>query len=171
MNMWPCWVLGMMMLLLVINSTYKNLIKVDFKAIFKFLRWMLFLTAIRVIVFKLAMPAKMIEELRQMAGFIPWQTTLGVFWEDACYGLPLVLMEKMYNKSSWYKFVRIPLLAMFMMSFGSGHIYQGLTGLLLAFYIPFSISMGKKYGFGTVMLCHIMYDMITLLSMKIILGS
>jgi hypothetical protein len=104
--------------------------------------------------------------------FIPWQTTLGVFWEDAVHALPLVLLGKMFANKTWYKIAKWPLLAAVMCSFGAGHLYQGvLAACMLSFYIPFSMKMGEKHGFGTVMLCHMMYDLITLLSIGWIVGA
>jgi hypothetical protein len=39
-----------------------------------------------------------------------------------------------------------------------GHSYQGPTGMI-TFIFPFiSFYYSKKYGAGTVMLCHILYD-------------
>ena len=172
MPLWPCWMLGIIMLCTVFNSKHRDLIRVDAMGVLKFLRWMVMLTAIRFVFLKFLAPESMIEQVKFMVHFLPWQATLGVFWEDACHTLPLVLLGRIFQKSKWYSRAATPLMLGVMLSFGSGHMYQGLlASVALAFYIPFSIKLGKKYGFGTVMICHILFDLITLLSFKAIVGA
>ncbi len=47
--------------------------------------------------------------------------------------------------------------------FGMGHAYQGMSAVVITMLYPFFISYryGRKVGFGTVMVCHILYDFIT----------
>jgi hypothetical protein len=171
MHMWPCWLIGILMLYAVWNSKYKNMLRVTPRAIVKFLLFMVFITICRVVAFRMLAPPEAIEQIKGIIHFLPWQTTLGVFWEDAAHSLPLVLMGKIFKKSKWYSYVSLPLLAMVMFSFGSGHMYQGLiASIAISFYVPFSMKMGEKHGFGTVMICHILYDMITLLSLGWMVG-
>ena len=85
--------------------------------------------------------------------------------------MPLVLASLMFQKSKMYSWLSKPLLVLVMLSFACGHIYQGLfPALAISLYIPVAMKMGKKYGFGTVMISHMLYDMSTLLSIRWMLG-
>ena len=171
-RMWPAWAMGLIMILLVKNSKHANILKVDKKGLFRFAKWMAVITLVRFIALRFLAPQELIDQLRQTVNFLPWQTTLGVFWEDMCHTVPLVILGRMYAKEKWYQRLRLPLMAMVMFSFGSGHMYQGaFASCLLSLYIPVTMKLGKKYGFGTVMLCHMFYDMATLLSLKWIVGA
>lgn len=166
-QMWPCWVAGMTMLYLVKNSSHSDLLRVDKAGLLKFAKLMLAITAIRFVVLKFLTPDMVLEQAKAIADMIPLPATLGVFWEDACHTLPLALAALLYSKDSWYRVLRIPMLLIVMLAFGSGHIYQGMIpAILLSFYIPFTLKLAKKYGFGTVMLCHMAYDLITLCTIK-----
>ena len=113
----------------------------------------------------------MLNELRQAVHFIPWQGTLGVFWEDAVHVFPLVLLARMYGEKLWFKIIRWPLLIATMIAFGAGHLYQGpIAACALSFYIILSMQQGQKNGFGTVIIAHTLYDLITLLSIAWMVG-
>lgn len=178
-ELWPNWLLGICMILLVLNSKYKNMLRVEIPALIEVVKFLIFISLIRMFVFHFIAGPETMAGIRAMANFIPWQATLGTPWEDACHGLPLAIIgascyAKRYYPSGlqwsheeWFKWVEKPLLFMVMMAFASGHLYQGIwQALAISFYIPFSIRMGTKYGFGTVMIGHIMYDMSTLLLFK-----
>lgn len=172
MQLWPCWVLGVFVIYQVWKSEHREILKVDFKALGTFLKWMLFITAVRFIGLKLVAPDGMVEDARQLVNFLPWQTTLGVFWEDAVYTMPLFLLGKIHAGKKWYERLKIPLLIVAMISFGAGHVYQGgIAAIALSLYLPWSMGMAKRYGYGTVMAGHVLYDMITLLSLKVMLGA
>ena len=103
---------------------------------------------------------------------IPWELTLSVFWEDSCHGLPVLLLQLFLGTDKKWKWaIHALCTAIVMVSFGLGHVYQGIfAACLISFYIPYSIKIGKQYGFGTVMLCHTLYDLTTLLSLKLLVG-
>lgn len=171
MQLWPCWMLGILMVYLTWKSQYKEVLRVDLKGILKFARLLLIITVARVVLLKLLAPPEMLDNIRNISHMIPWQAILGVFWEDACHTMPLVLAGMMWAGSKWYPILSKIALVVVMASFGSGHIYQGwLAAIGLSFYIPMTIKLGKKYGFGTIMLCHIAYDMSTLFTLKWIAG-
>lgn len=171
LQLWPCWALGLLMVYLTLASQYRNILRVEPKAIWKFLKFLGIITVLRFFMFKFLTPADTIESVRNVANLIPLGAVLGVFWEDAVHTMPLVLSGLMFAKSKWHKWLYKPAVAMVMMSFASGHIYQGvIPAAAISIYILVSINMGKKYGFGTVMICHMLYDMITLLSMRWMLG-
>lgn len=171
LQLWPCWMLGILMVYFTWSSKYKKLLKIDPKGLLKFAGYMVFISIFRFIIFKFLSSDAMIEQARSMAHFIPWQATLGVFWEDACHAMPLVIASLMFRRSKTYAWLAKPLLLLVMFSFGAGHVYQGLLpAFAISFYVPVTMNLAKKYGFGTTMLCHIMYDMTTLLSIRWMLG-
>ena len=103
---------------------------------------------------------------------IPWFLAFGVFWEDMLHALPLILLQKLIGtqKKTWP--IHILATAVIMASFGLGHTYQGaFAAFALSFYIPYSVQLGKKFGLGTVMICHILYDLSTILFLKFMLGA
>jgi membrane protease YdiL (CAAX protease family) len=83
-----------------------------------------------------------------------------VFWEDAVFTLPILFWERYSNPSKWLVY---PVLAASAIFFGMGHLYQGIMGGVMAAFYLFVISYGygKKHGLGTVMICHVLYDMLT----------
>lgn len=167
MQLWPYWALGVLMILLTYMSEYRKILEVKPKAILKFLGVLAMISIARILLVKYLMPEDVMESTRNMANLIPWQAVLGVFWEDACHSMPLVLLGLMFSKSKWYGWLSKILLLVAMLSFASGHIYQGLLpAAMISFYIPLSMKYGKEHGFGTVMICHILYDLVTILSFR-----
>lgn len=78
-----------------------------------------------------------------------------VWWEDACFVLPYLLAYHFFGKKS---FILFPVFVFTTFVFMQGHSYQGPAGML-TFIFPFtSFYYGRKYGAGTMMLCHIIYD-------------
>jgi hypothetical protein len=142
-------------------------------ALLKFIRFLLILTCYRIVLILVAKKYHIlgIEEQAKIITKLPWQVTLLTPWEDAVFGMPLVILDKLYSNTKLFRLWFYPLVAMSMISFGSGHAYQGfLSAALLALYIPYSIKYSKKFGVGTVMLCHIMFDLATILTFKFMLG-
>jgi hypothetical protein len=81
-------------------------------------------------------------------------------------------LARALGKDRWWKKGLIgAAIATVMVSFGLGHVYQGwAAAAMLSFYIPFTFKKGQEVGFGTVMLCHTLYDLATILVMKAFLG-
>lgn len=171
-GLFPFWCMGILMIVAVFFSEHRDLLRVSFKGLGKFLIAMGFLTVYRFVVFKFLAPPEMLENLRHAVHFLPWQGTLGVFWEDAVHVIPLVLLARTCADKLWYKIVKWPLLIMVMIAFGAGHLYQGpVAAAALSFYIILSMKQGQKNGFGTVMIAHVLYDLITLLSIAWMVGG
>lgn len=80
-----------------------------------------------------------------------------VGWEDVIFSLLLIfLAEKLLHK--W---IFVPVVVLSSLVFGAGHLYQGIfCAILLSFY-PYFISyrLGKKFGYATVILAHVTYDL------------
>lgn len=173
LSMWQYWAMGGAMLAATAYAGYSEFIRVEKKAVVKFAMFMALVTLWRLIsmTFLLKIPA--MRHAAENVTIIPIPATLTVFWEDACHGLPLLLVQTALGMDKLYKkIINYVILAVVMFSFGSGHLYQGTAAsLMLMLYIPYSIRFGKKYGFGTVMICHTLYDLLTIVTIKYSLGS
>lgn len=165
----PYWIMGIMMVFLTMRSENdRDLMRIQPKSLLKFARVMLMVTFYRCILMHFFPPTM------QSAGpvlQIPLWLTATVGWEDACHTLPLAIISRFLGDSKLAKLAMIPMTMMVMLSFGLGHVYQGiLPACMISFYIPIVTNLGKKHGFGTVMLCHMAYDFITLLTVRLFLG-
>jgi hypothetical protein len=167
----PCWLLGIWMIYFACAAGYGNMMRVDTKAVLKFLVWMIPITILRMLWLKFSMSQGGIGPTKDIVDMIPVASTLGVYWEDACFTLPLALFSLM-SSSKWEKYLSKILLVLTMLSFGSGHLYQGpLLACAISFYIPYTLKLSKKYGFGTIMVCHILFDFISLSAIKLLIGG
>jgi hypothetical protein len=137
----------------------RNTVRVQWNSVASFMGFMSLLTCIRLGVFSFlgqqgfAPPQVPIEILQTGV----WWFSL-VFWEDAFYVLPIFLAHK-YLRPLFAWIITIFL----SVYFGAGHVYQGLlvAGITMLYPYFLSYKFGKKYGFGTVMVCHILYDYVT----------
>lgn len=172
MRMFPYWVLGLIMLYTVWQSKHRDLLRVDYKSVAK---WIMFLGAItlyRIAVFKIFQGNEKLHEMTSGAMMIPWQATLTVFWEDMVHTVPIAIFARwLGNDKKWKKFVVGAAITLVMFSFGLGHVYQGaIAAAFLSLYIPFTYKKGQEIGFGTIMICHTLYDLVTILTIKSFLG-
>lgn len=170
LQMYPYWILGAVVLAATVKAGFKDLIRVEKKAVLNWVRFLFFITMYRIILFRL-FPGSWQESAKNIA-IIPWPLTLTVFWEDACHGLPLLILQKLIGTDKWWKWlIHGPLTALVMVEFGLGHVYQGIIpAMLLSLYIPYSIRLAKKFGFGTVMIGHTLFDLVTILTVKFLMG-
>lgn len=168
--MYPYWIAGALMIWATVKTGNKEAVRVEKKGIKEFCKFIFVITLYRILLFKLF--HNHFHDTAKAVTQIPWVLTLTVFWEDAMHGLPLLLIRNFIGNKWWSKPVNLLLTAVVMLEFGLGHVYQGvLSAVLLSFYIPYSVKMGKKHGFGTVMICHTLYDLTTVLSLKFLLGG
>ncbi len=171
MRMFPYWIMGFIMLYAVWNSKHRELLRVSWPALKKFTKIMVLLTVYRAVIFHFFGDQPLLKDQASGAMMIPWQSALTVFWEDACHGMPLVLLSRWLEGKKWAKWINRAAMAFVMVSFGLGHVYQGwFAAAFLSLYIPFSMKMGEKHGFGTVMIGHSFYDLITILTLQFFLG-
>jgi hypothetical protein len=170
--MYPYWLLGAGVLIATAVAGYKDVIRVEKPALISFLKFIGVLTLYRVILFTLFPHFGPFADSAKNVLTIPWPLTLTVFWEDACHGLPLYLLRKLIGTKKWTWPIHGLLTAIVMLEFGLGHVYQGVgAAALLSLYIPYSIKLGEKFGFGTVMICHTLFDLSTILTLKFLLGA
>jgi hypothetical protein len=170
-NMYPYWILGALVISAVIIAGKKHLLRVEAKPV---LKWIIFLgvvTSWRLLLTKLVGYSG-VHTSTQGVAMIPPIASLTVFWEDACHGLPILLLRDFIGTRKWWaKIINWSALLLVMTAFGLGHLYQSVwIALLLCFYIPYSVRCGRQYGFGTVMICHTLYDLVTLIFVKYFMG-
>lgn len=168
LNMWPMWLFGIFIICVVKNSVHKDLLQINYNGIKIFLFLLAILTLYRFLVIDFFSTKEYIYSIRSSVYFLPWQGSLFVFWEDACHTLPLAIFSRIFNKGFFYKMLYFIFILIVMLSFGLGHLYEGIiSAICLCFYIPITLKLGKKYGFGTIMICHILYDLTTLLTLRL----
>jgi hypothetical protein len=170
--MYPYWLLGAGVLAATAFAGFKNLIRVEKPALLNFIKFLGIITLYRVVIFTLFPHFGPFASSAHNVIQIPWPLTLTVFWEDACHGLPLLLLRKLIGTNKWTWPIHGLLTAIVMLEFGLGHVYQGLpAAAMLSLYIPYSIKLGEKFGFGTVMIGHTLFDLTTVLTLKCLLGA
>jgi hypothetical protein len=86
-------------------------------------------------------------------------TMILVFWEDMAFGVPIYFAFK-YLKKKWQA---IAIAIVISILFGLGHAYEGKQAMAVLALVPYfgMYKYGKRVGFGTTMVCHILYDFIT----------
>lgn len=171
-RMYPYWLMGLFMMFATYKSKYRDLLRVEWKPIYKWCIVLVLLTIYRVLMLKYFSGHPKLEEMTSGAMTLPWQATLTVFWEDMCHGLPLAILSLALGKDRlWKRILTRIAIAVVMVSFGLGHVYQGyIAAAFLSLYIPFTFKKGQEVGFGTVMICHTLYDLVTILTLNACLG-
>ena len=166
--MWPYWMLGVMVMVAVIAVGQKHLLRVEKKPVLKWIAFLGGITLWRLLLSKLVDLHMTHNVVTSMSPFI----ALTVGWEDLCHSLPLFLVKKYVKFKSWTKIFYYILMLCVMVEFGAGHLYQSpLATVLLSFYIPYSVKIGEKYGWGTLMINHMLYDFVTLVFVRHIIGA
>lgn len=169
--MFMAWLIGLAMLYLIYNSKHKKMLRVTRAGLWRLTKFLSVVTAVRLFWIYCVASPEALQQIGENINYLPWQTMFGVFWEDAVHVLPLALMSKMYSDKKLFKYWYAILTTLVAASFGSAHSYQGLQACVtLAFYIPLALKMGRKYGFGTVILGHVLFDLVTTFTFKLALG-
>lgn len=141
----------------------KTIIRVEWDSVAKFLAFMALVTCIRLAIKDFTHTLYPDTPLKNpILELIPIWSLLFVWWEDVIYGMSIYWLKNNCPKKVW-----IPLAVLISIEFGMGHLYQGSAFAVVAMAYPYVISCkyGEKYGFGTVMVGHILYDYITLFAM------
>jgi hypothetical protein len=170
-GLFPCWCVGLWIMYLVLTSQYKDLLRVSKDGLISFVKFFGVVTAIRIFYLSCIAPDVVLESIRNSTDTVPWQCMLGVYWEDMCNALPLVILGRMMADKKWFQYIYALLIFVMSVTFGCLHAYEGIqAAFIMSFYIPFTMRMGQKHGLGTVMICHIIYDLVTVFTYKIIAG-
>lgn len=169
-RMFPYWCLGALMGWAVWKSDYKDLLAFDKKAFGKWTAFMACISVYRYFMIK-AMIMSGIGSSFNAVRMLPIGSTVFVGWEDLAHSLPLVLLRRVIGTSKWVFPIHAIATSAVMLSFMSGHLYQGVpAAALISLYIPFGISFGQKRGFGTLIAGHMAYDFCTMEIIRIALG-
>lgn len=168
LHMLPYWILGISVIIACFFSEHKDLLAFKPKSFFKFVKMMAIITLVRVIEMHFFPITK---ESAAPILQLPLVLTGTVFWEDAVHILPLLVMKIFLGDKLHSKVLMFFLILLVQFAFMTGHIYQGMSSaILISFYIPVVYNLAKKHGLGTVMLCHMLYDFTTLLTVRLFLG-
>jgi hypothetical protein len=156
--------IGIILIILTFFTSYRTILRVDLKAILKWIIFLVVVFLIRLVLYKLSIGLSIFAIFRSL----PLSITPFVFWEDAVFGLPLLLFRnhiKDTNKICHYIFYI--LLGLFSFIFAAAHIYQSLwTFGVMLFYIYVTNDYARRYGYGTIMICHVLFDFITILTFQ-----
>lgn len=164
-NLGPSWLLGFSILLAILFSEYKDLVAIKWPKVRRWIYIVSIITIIRFLTMKFTMSGDQIEAMIKQIEWLPVGMIFLTPWEDLVHTVPIAITERFVGKKwSWIKY---PLIGLAMVAFGSGHLYQGaLAACLLSLYVPITLHLGKKHGFGTVMLGHVIYDLATVSLIK-----
>ncbi len=89
---------------------------------------------------------------------------MSVYWEDAFYVLPIVLLDK-YIQPRWIIYSALIFSAV---QFGMGHLAQGIIVAIAMFiYVICCFRFRRSIGIGTFIICHIIHDMTITLQIKL----
>lgn len=136
-----------------------KLMRVDWSKVGAFVGFMTLLTAIRFGLMTYSAPSSG-GSLNQFSNFML------VFWEDSFFSIP-IWFAKDYLKAS--KKVWIPLAILLSVTFAYFHLSYGVVWACITLSYPYFISYryGSRNGYGTQIICHIIYDFMTLAAVKI----
>lgn len=165
------WMLGAFMVYATIMSGNKDLMQVQVKPLKKWVMFLVFLTAYRFVMLRFFTDQAFLQNAANVVASVPVAAAFTVFWEDMAFAVPLVLLKRLSEKTKWYKYAKWAALALMMAAFGSGHIYQGWPAVVAtSLYVPLSMTRGQAIGFGTMILCHMLYDASTIMAIRMALG-
>ena len=169
-RMFPYWCLGAAMAFAIWKSDYKSLLRFDKNAFAKFFSFMVIVS-----IFRYAMIHSLVHFIGtgsfQAVNKLPIGAVLFVPWENLAHSIPLVLFRRMIGTNKWTWPIHVLAMLMVMVSFGMGHVYQGIgAAIFISLAIPLDIYWGKKVGFGTTMSCHVLYDFLTIMTIRLALG-
>lgn len=165
--MWINWLFGLFVILSVYYSKHRNMIRIEIEPIIFWCKMLAIITVGRVIAFKYF---DMNHDGSAVAD-IPTFATLTVYWEDTISLILVLFLNMVGDDKIWKKAINFAAIVLTMIYFGSGHMYQGIaSAVMLSFYIPFSIKKAPKIGWGTLMVCHTLYDLTTILTVKNFVG-
>jgi len=149
---------GMIVFFLALKK-YPDILKIEFSQVKRFTLALLLITTVQAIFLAYTGKETYIDNI-YMNGI---NSLAGVWWEDSCYVLPYLIASKLLKNKSYLMF---PFFVASSAYFSLGHAYQGPSGYV-TFLFPFiSYHYAKKYGAGTTMICHVIYDTMLVMSLS-----
>jgi hypothetical protein len=160
------WVFGLLMPL-ILRFFDRSVVRINWSALSKFLVFMVMVTFVRfgIMDAQVKLGGTVLPPIPRQIDL--WSLLL-VYWEDCIYAIPLYYLAK-WLKGRW-KILWWAAALFSSYHFAIGHVYLGSPlWTAITFFYPVFISYryGIRYGFGTVMLAHIMYDMFTVITVKL----
>ena len=133
--------------------TKNRLLEVKWEIVAKFLAYMFLIAMV-----KFAVPSQYVDNTSVTSH-------LFVFWEDVIFSMSIYYIKDVLKQP---KKIWIPFAVFSSLLFGYYHLGYGVIWALITVLYPyyFSYKNAVKYGFGTVMICHIYFDFIMSLSTK-----
>ena len=164
-------ILAMISMLVMLGMKFtkeKDLFRIQFDKLAQFCGFLALLFVFRIYQYIFMIDMGLIKQMPMLPPEISARLwTMGlVFWEDMFFAVPLYFIWKYMNK----KWLKISLTVMLSILFGLGHAYQGWSGVAITAFLPYFVSyhFGKKYGFGTSMCGHVLYDFSTMMAVKML---
>lgn len=152
--MLPYWLIGAV-IFRISRFFDPKLTRVSWPPIARFIRFMVIVTVLRMLIGTPQLPFPPLTEYIKL---------MGVFWEDLVHVLPALIMTKLKIPNFFvYAFLFLSSVA-----FATGHLYLSpIWALITTIYPAISFHYGKKHGLGTVIICHILYDIVTVFTMSL----
>jgi hypothetical protein len=147
------------LILLGMRQIAPDLIRFQMSSFLRFAKIMLWVTLLRAVSLHLQGFRFDLDSMISTLTSFGFLKLFLVFWEDTFFTLPILF----WAHKGLSKWALIPYTVCASIVFASGHIYQSYTwAALTLIYIPFlSYYYGRRVGLGTVMACHILYDIAT----------
>jgi hypothetical protein len=158
-----------LLVMLVFNFTKeKETFRISWDKLAQFCGFLAILTVFRIYQYIFMLDMGLMKRLPMIPAEISGHMwTLGlVFWEDMFFAVPLYFIWKYMSR----KWLQISLTVILSVLFGLGHAYQGWQGVAITMFLPYFVSyhFGKKYGFGTSMCGHVLYDFATVMAVQML---
>lgn len=158
-------------------TKHKEIIRISWDKVAQFCGFLMLLSFVRIASYDFMFQTGVIENFPSVypeVMAIKWAMVL-VFWEDVFFGIPLYFIHK-YMDGPKIKYLKWILTIVISALFGSLHAYQGIIGIIATSLVPYFLfyRYGKRHGFGTTMVCHILYDNVTvytIILLPYLLGS
>lgn len=166
---WPAWLFGILMYATARLAGYSYEVRVEKAAIIYWIKYLLVISFIRVMTYILMGDLPFQAEAAEGLKNVNPLSLLGTPWEDFAFSLPLYFLGLFVGDSKVGKALYGIAVAVVLISFGFGHVYQGVfAAVLLSSGPSISLYFSKRYGWGSVGICHMLYDLMTLATMKVI---
>ena len=170
LRMFPYWALGGIMFWAIWKSDYKDLLRFDLKTFAKFFAYMSVVSLFRYFMIKTIVHYGAGSNFQAVKG-LPIGAIFFVGWENLAHSIPLVLLRRMIGTSKWVWPIHALAMLTVMMAFMGGHLYQGIfAAAIISLAVPADVHWGQKVGFGTTMSCHVLYDLATILTIRLAIG-
>ena len=163
-----------LIVLIVMVIRKDRILTIDWTKVSSFLSFMAIYTCFRLAVAKFQFSVLGIVPNTHLPDFLSDWTTFMVFWEDlvivgSLSGL-FYLISRVTKNFKAQTLLRALAIILVSAWFANGHTYQSWFAVAVISLYPYFISywFSLRYGLGTVMVCHVLYDHITVYFQKLL---